>query len=62
MKVSANYMIALFNLAIVKEKLCHFSEAVKIYQQIIHTNKYFIDANIRLAYVFFSRGNFNRAI
>lgn len=37
-------------------------EATNLYKKIIESNKYFIDAHIRLGYVYFIKGNFNQAI
>jgi len=60
--MASNYLIALFNFALVKEKLCLFSQAIEIYEEILKTNKYFIDAHIRMAYVYFCQGNFQKAM
>ena len=52
----------MFNLALIKEKLSLFQESKLYYNKILSINTFFIDAYVKLGYIYFNEGLFEESM
>ena len=55
-------LIVLFNYGMCLEKKCHWESAKAIYEKILEKNHYYLDATVRLAWVWYNLGNYGKMV